>query len=224
MLHGHLHALAPAGLLALVEGGQDAGEGVDAGARVADLCPRGQRRPVFEAGAGHRAAHRLGDHLVGLEVGVAPRAEALDRGVDQPGVELLEPLPGEAHPVDGPGAEVLHEDVGLGDQLGEDLLAALALHVEGDASLVAVQHREVEAVDAGDVAQLLAGDVARGRLQLDHVSAEPGQELGAGRTRLHMGHVEDADTIQCLHGELSLTCTWSGSWFRGRIRLDRPIR
>ena len=45
------------------------------------------------------------------------------------------------------------------DQLGEDLLACLGLGVEGDAALVAVEHREVEAVHVGDIAELPAGDI-----------------------------------------------------------------
>ena len=40
------------------------------------------------------------------------RAEALERGVDEPRVDLLDALPGEAQPVDHAGAEVLHQDVG----------------------------------------------------------------------------------------------------------------
>ena len=63
MLHGDGHALSAAGVLALVERGQDAGHRVDAGARVADLRPGGQRRPFFESGCAHRAAHGLRDRL-----------------------------------------------------------------------------------------------------------------------------------------------------------------
>ena len=43
-----------------------------------------------------------------------------------------------------------------------------------------VEHREIEAVDVRDVAQLPARDVAlAGPLDLDHVGAEPGQKLRA---------------------------------------------
>ena len=75
MLHGDGHALPAAGVLALVERGQDAGHGVDAGARVADLGPGGQRRAVGEPGCAHRPAHGLRDHFVGLVVRVRSVAE-----------------------------------------------------------------------------------------------------------------------------------------------------
>jgi hypothetical protein len=110
----------------------------------------------------------------------------------------LKYLPGPNPLIDDPRPEVLDKDVDAGHQVGEDLLSLFALHVEGDAAFVAVQHREVQAVGARDVAKLPAGDVAPcGRLQLDDVRAEPGEQLRRRRTRLHMRHVEDADAVQC---------------------------
>lgn len=146
VLHGDLDALAASGVGALVEGGQDPRDGVDAGAGVADLRAGGQWRAAFEAGGGHGAAHGLGDDLVGLERGVGAVAEALDGGVDDPRVDLLDPLPGEAHAVDRAGPEVLHHHVAAGDQVGQDLPSARGLGVERDAALVRVEHREVQAV------------------------------------------------------------------------------
>ena len=73
------------------------------------------------------------------------------------------------------------------------------LHVDGDAALVRVQHREIEAVGALHVLQLAAGDVAAaGQFDLDHVGAHPRQQLGPGRPRLDMGHIEDADAFEAL--------------------------
>ena len=102
-------------------------------------------------------------------------------------------------PVHDARAEVLDQDVGAVDELAEDLLALVGLHVEGERPLVAVQHREVEAVHVRQVAQLGAGDVpAPGLLDLDHVSSHPGQELGADRAGLHVRHVDDADAFEGL--------------------------
>ena len=84
---------------------------MDAGTRVADLGAGGGGRPVLESGGGHGAAHGLCDHLVGLEVEVLARAEALDRGVDQPRVDLTKPFPRKAEPIDDAGSEVLGQDV-----------------------------------------------------------------------------------------------------------------
>ena len=199
VLHRDLDSLPAAGVRALIERGQDPCDEVDAGARVADLRTGGRGRPVLETGGGHGAAHRLRDDFVGLEVEVLARAESLDRRIDQPRVDLTQPLPGEPEPIDDAWPEVLDEDVDAGHQIGEDLLALVALHVEGDAALIAVEHREVQAVGTRDVAKLTAGDVAASRrLQLDDVRAEPGEQLRGRGTRLDMRHVEDANAVQCL--------------------------
>jgi hypothetical protein len=59
-----------------------------------------------------------------------------------------------------------------------------------------VQHREVEAVHAGNVAQLSAGDVAFARpFDLDDVGAQPCEQLRARRSRLHVREVQDADAV-----------------------------
>ena len=73
------------------------------------------------------------------------------------------------------------------------------LGVDGDRALVRVEHREIEAVHAWNVAQLAARDVAlAGAFDLDHVGAEPREQLGARRTRLHVREIENANTVQCL--------------------------
>src|SRR5690606_7015734 len=100
--------------------------------------------------------------------------------------------PAETETVEHARAEVFHQHVGLLEQFDEGGLALFALHVHGDRTLVAVQHREVEAVDIGDVAQLGTGDVAGGGLELDNVGAHPCQHLGCGGASLNVGHVENA--------------------------------
>src|SRR5207244_4764987 len=100
-----------AGTLALVEGGENAGDEMHAGAAVADLRAGHRRRAVFPAGGAGRTAHALRDILIGLEIGVAAGAEPLDRGVDDPRVQFLEARPGEALPVEHARAEILDDDV-----------------------------------------------------------------------------------------------------------------
>src|SRR4051795_6803376 len=197
--HRDLDALAAPRVRALVERRADRAEQVDRVARVADLGAGDDRRGVLEAGRAHRAAGRLGDVLVGLRVLERAGAEALQRRVDQPRVELVQVLPREAEAVHHARAEVLDQDVGAVDQLAEDLLALVGLHVEGEAPLVAVEHREVEAVHVGQIAQLAAGDVpAAGLLDLDDVGSHPGQELRADRAGLHIRHVHHADALEGL--------------------------
>src|SRR5438309_693747 len=233
VLHRGEHFLSAARAVALIERGYDAERQVQTRAAVADLRGGHERRTVVEAGGGRRAAVALRDVLVDLVVLVRPGAETLDRSDDHARVELLDPLPGEAHPVERSGREILHQHVAVLHQALEHRLAAGALGVEGEGALVVIQHGEVEAVDAGDVAQLLARDVARaGLFHLDDVGAQPGEQLRAGGSRLHVRKVEDTHALQCLgHSRVAcqsllvsgrITCTSSGSWCRARTRADRP--
>src|SRR5262249_32754445 len=158
---------------------------------VADLRAGNERRAVAKTGGRRRATGALGDVLVDLAVLVRSRAEALDGSVDHARVELLDALPGEAHAVEGAGSKVLDQDIAPLDQALENLQALLVLAVDGDRALVVVEHGEVQAVDLGNVLQLSARDVAAARaLDLDHVGTKPGEQLGAGRPRLHVREVQ----------------------------------
>ena len=67
---------------------------------------------------------------------------------------------------------------------------------------------------SGTVAQLAAGHVAgAGTLDLDHVGAEPGQQLGAGRAGLNVGEVDDLDALEGkVVGHVAVApCGWSGA-------------
>jgi hypothetical protein len=164
---------------------------------------RHERESVDLAGGRRRAAGALGDVLVDLAIDERPRAEALDRRVDHPRIDLLDLLPREPHAIDRARAEVLDHHVAGLDQPREDLGACLGLRVERDAALVAVQHREVEAVDAGDVAQLAARRVAfAGLFDLDDVGAEESQDLSGRRSGLDVSHVQDTHAFQGLTHDL----------------------
>ena len=70
------------------------------------------------------------------------------------------------------------------------------LGVDGDRALVVVEHGEIQPVGV-HVAQLAARDVAdAGTLDLDDVGAHPGEQLRAGRARLHMGEIENAHAVR----------------------------
>ena len=149
-------------------------------ARVPDLSARSGRRAILETGCAHRATHGLRDHFVGLAVGEPARPEALDRRVDEARIELVQPLPGETQPIEHAGREILHQDIRLLRQLGEDPLTVFALQIQRDAPLVAIEHRKVQAIDARQIAQLDPGDVTPARrFDLDDVGAQPGKNLGA---------------------------------------------
>ena len=108
----------------LVQRAEQPDRQMQSGARVADLRAGDERRAVGHAGGAHRAAHRLRDVLVRLELGIrAARAEALDRAHHDLRIDLVDLLPREAEAVEHAGAEVLHDDVALLQQVDEHLLA-----------------------------------------------------------------------------------------------------
>ena len=108
-------------------------------------------------------------------------------------------FPGKAHAVDRAGREILDHDVAILDQFGEYLGAGFRLGVQRQAALAAVQHGEIQAVGAGNVAQLAARGVAFARLfDLDHIGAEIRQNLRACRSGLDMRHVQDPHAFQSL--------------------------
>ena len=201
--HRHLHVLAVARAIGLVQRRQEADRQMQSRAGIADLRTRDERRAIRHTCRAHRPAHRLGDVLVGLELGIGPGGtKALDRAHHDLRVDLMDLLPGEAEPVQHAGAEVLHDDVALLQEVDEHSLALLRFHVHRDRPLVAVEHGEIKAVGVRHVAQLAAGRIALRRLELDDVRAHPGEKLRAGRPRLHVRHVEDPDSLECFHSVL----------------------
>src|SRR5262245_9740445 len=199
VLHGTGDALSAASRGAMIEGRDDAERQMQAGAAVADLCARDERRSVPEPGRRGGATGALGHVLIDLAVLVRSRSKAFHGGINHARIELLDALPGEAHAVECTWREVLHQDVAALHQPLEDLHAFLVLAVDGDRTLVVVQHGEVERVRTLHVDQLAARDVADARtLHLDYVRTKPGKQLRAGRPRLHVREIEDADTFECL--------------------------
>src|SRR5262249_37220875 len=105
--------------------------------------------------------------------------------------------PGKAHSIDRTRREVLDHHVAFLDQLREDCGACRRLRIERYAAFVGIQHREIKAVGSRNVSQLTAGGISLARLfNLDDVGAEPRQNLGAGRSRLDMCHVQNPYTLQ----------------------------
>ena len=63
-----------------------------------------------------------------------------------------------------------------------------------------VQHGEIQAVGVRNIAQLTPGRIANTwAFDLDHICAEPGQQLGTGWARLNMGHIKDTYTFKRFH-------------------------
>ena len=168
--------------------GGDGGVAARAEARlgvVAEVGGRALRLPRDR----HQAAHRPGDDVGPFVGGVrAVLPERRDRDEHQPWVELRQPLVAEAEPVHLPRRGGLQDDVGRRREALEAGAAGRGLQIKNDAALIGVVGEPVQpllgvgvVVDEGRPA---AGRVAAGRLDLDHIRAEVGEELAAGLSRL----------------------------------------
>src|SRR5207245_6491361 len=211
-LHRHLDELALAGAAALYESREDGDREVHPGPTVADVGAVEQRRPVGLAGHAHRAGGRLGHGLEALVGAVwAVGAEALDRGIHRARVQHFYRLVAQPEPLHHPGAEVFGDDIGLPDQAARDVLTLDSLQIDDDAALVAVEQQREIAV--GRIVRRRPQPprpvAVRGPLNLDHIGAEPGQHLGAGRPGLVVGEVDDADAFERLAHLLSPDCAVS---------------
>jgi len=128
-----------------------------------------------------------------------PVPKPLDLAEDDPRVELLHLVVAEPQPVDRPRRHVLDGDVGLLQELLDELEPARRLEVEGQRLLVGVEHVEVIRIVVGLARPQPAAGIAGLRvLDLDHFGAEPGERLGARRTGLELGEVDDPDAAEAV--------------------------
>ncbi|MNZ89686.1 hypothetical protein D3C78_1086210 [compost metagenome] len=201
--------LAEAGLLAVRQRAEHRGArvqaGEDVGQRHADLHRPGALLAGGAPGQAHQPAEALDHEVVAGALGVgAVLAEAGDRAVDQPRVDLFQT--GVVEAVGGQAAdlEILQQDVRLQGQLADDALALLAGEVDGQRLLVAVGAQVI-----GRFRGVLALGVAQERrppvtgvvacawaLDLEHLGAEIGEDLPGPGAGQHAGQVEDADMRQ----------------------------
>src|SRR5262249_1695409 len=145
----------------------------------------------------------LRDHVEALVLAVGPVvAEALHGEIDQPWVQGRQRVIAEAHLFHPAGRLVLGHHVGLLDHVEEHGLSGRVLEVERDALLVGVEQEEVARVDARLLGATIAPGLAlAGLFDLDDLCAEPRQHLGARRTGLELGEVQNADSVEgCTHG------------------------
>ena len=187
--HGHVHAAAPAGALALEQRGEDAAGRIKTGDGVGRGRPDQARCGRVDEHA-EEAGERLPDRVVGGTRRVGPvRAVAADRAVDEARVERAHGVDPEAEALRRAGAEVLHVDVRAPQQLPQRLPVRLHLEVEHDALLVAVERLELGAVEALlEVAEAVAAARA---LDLDHLGAEVAEQHRGVRRRDELAVVDD---------------------------------
>src|SRR5262249_35284442 len=90
--------------------------------------------------------------FVNLAVLERAGTESFDRRINHAWIDLLNSLPRESHAIYRARRDVFNHDVTALDELREDLRAGIRLGIERHTPLVAVQHREIKTVDAGDIA------------------------------------------------------------------------
>ena len=162
---------------------------------------------IGEAGDGHHAGHGLGHDVIGGAGSQgALQAEAADGAVDDAGVDLLHLLIGEAQLGEHAHLVVLADDVGGLQELREDLLAFLALEVQGHALLIAVDIGIVAAAAVVDGAPGTGLVAQVGYFDLDDFSAVVGQVHGAERAAVSLGQVQDTNAFErSLHSFVHLS-------------------
>src|SRR5215472_10853619 len=175
VLHRTADQLALAGELALIKRTKDADRSVQPGAGVADRRTRLDRAAVGLAGDRHRTPGRLRNHVKGEVILVgAVVAKALDRDIDDAGVNFADDVIAKAEAFDDAGRKILGKDIGLFDQPAQNGAPLVGLQIGGDALLVGVEQHKVLGIDALFVGRRAAALLAPGRLlDLDHLGAEP---------------------------------------------------
>ena len=193
--HRHLDRLAFSGAIALEQRGDDA---------------LGRDQPDDVVGEHHRHEARLAERAL---VGVGDAGEALDDGVvggavavasgaaephqvahDEPRIAAAQAFRIEPEPAERRRPHIGDEHVRGGKQPVQRLAAFLALEVERQRALVAVEVREL----AGQLARVRlaaerAQEIAAGRLDLDDVRAVVGEIERRRRSHHDGGEVDDAD-------------------------------
>ncbi len=187
------------------------------GRQINDGAADPRRRPVRLAGDRHQAGNRLHRAVIGGRRRKRPLLSvAGNRAVDDVRFDCAHRLIAKAEPGQHAGAEVLHDDVGAGGEAGKHLGGARVLHVERHRPLVGVHRQEVRrhadpanVIVRHDAAALVTSDRF---LDLDDVSAEEGELLGAGWPSEDLREVEHADAREGLgHYRCSTNLTRSRS-------------
>ena len=194
--HPDVDALPNAKALARQQRGGDALCAIETRHHVGDRHAQPVTGAIGIPGDAHQPAfglhHRVVPGFVAARTGLAI---AGDRGVDQAGTAAVHGVPAETGPLERAGPEVLHQHVGLLDQLLEHRAPRGRLVVERDAFLVAVDAQEVRALGTDKRRAPVARVVAlAGLFNLDDARAEIAQHHGAVRAREHTGEIQNGKT------------------------------
>src|SRR6267378_3691601 len=224
-------ALPLSGDVSLVERGQCADRGVQRSGAVDDRDAGANRRHALVAGDHGDAGHGLADGVVAdlLAVGTELPVRG-DVDHDDAGVQRLQRVVPEAHLLDGPRPEVLHEHVRDLDQLTQDCLPFVLAQVHAEALLTAVVLDPVRALLA-DPRPVIPSFLAPQALDLDDFRAQTSEDLGAAGSCLMPPQIDHADTVQgpsaVCHGVAPWCVAPYASWIsasRMRPSISMPSR
>ncbi len=195
--HGRLHQAALAGVVPVLEGQQQPDQGVQPGIGVPDAVGLDGEEVLVSGQPGQPGG--VLDHE-GERRQVPPRAVEAEPGHadhDQVRAVGLQGLEAQAELVQHPGCVVLHDHVAGGHEAVQQLDAPRVAQVEGQAPLVGVEGGEdrpplpplrLRRRDAADQAEAVG---ALGRLEVDDVGAEQGQQAADQWPGPVGRHVED---------------------------------
>ena len=116
----------------------------------------------------------------------------------------------ESQPLGSAGREVLQEDVGLVDQASDDVAALLALEVDGQRFLAAVEPHEVRAGAMDDMVVATREIAAVDALDLDDACPEIGEVTGGKRCGDRLLDRDDRHPLE-RKGHDALRCAWRTS-------------
>jgi hypothetical protein len=192
-----LDFLADAGRAGMRKRCKRATEGEDRAGFISDGRDAGAHR-LSRRGVGLRdAAERLRHGVGAGKVCMRPLgAVARDRDVDELGVDFSQFFVAEAVLRGGARTEVLPEDIGLSDELLQDLAAFARLQVQSDALHAAVVRFEETARHARQYRHRARVVTARRRFDLDHLGAEISHQHVGNCARLGRRAGHDSYALQ----------------------------
>ncbi len=179
-----IDALSEAGAQPVNVRSENADRGENAGVDVGNVGNRHARLHRFAAiftGDADEAAERLQDQVeAAFSRKRSGAAIAGDRAIDQRGVDLTQPFIAQSEPLHHAEAEVLGQHVGLRDHPEQRGFAGVALDVDADRPLAAIEHHERRRQSGVARAPVIARVVAvREFLDLVDVGAHVGQHQAA---------------------------------------------
>jgi hypothetical protein len=148
-----------------------------------------------------QARQRLDHVVVGRHAAVGTLVvEALAVAVHQPRVDGRQRGIVDAHAHGGAAADRMHEHVRAGHHRMQRLAVVRQPQVEHDAALVAIAVEEHGRHAGVALRSERAGQVAVGRLDLDHVGPHVAQELGGQGAQNDGGDFEHLDAVERAEG------------------------